>query len=133
MVGTCEVVGAADGFNEMEGDGLGANDGINEIVGLEDGMCEIEGLEDGLEDGLREGMNEIVGLEDGMCEMEGLDDGLEDGASLCGRAALATAWTFSTLMVAAIVGGISPLPSKFMTEIPLTSYFPGAITESAMT
>ncbi len=145
MVGTCEVVGAADGFNEMEGDGLGANDGINEIVGLEDGMCEIEGLEDGLEDGLREGMNEIVGLEDGMCEMEGLDDGLEDGASLCGRApsmtksdavaaaALATAWTFSTLMVAAIAGGISPLPSKFMTEIPLTSYFPGAITESAMT
>jgi hypothetical protein len=120
MVGACEIVGANEGEVEIEGDELCVTVGFDDTVGFWDGITYV-------------GCDEIVGLELGADEIVGCDEGAEDGSSLCGKAptmrksdavaevVLATARTFSMPMFAATDSGIPPLPSKFITAMPVRS------------
>jgi hypothetical protein len=120
VVGACEIVGANDGEVEIEGNELGVTVGFDDTVGFWDGSKYV-------------GCDEIVGLELGANEIVGCAEGAEDGASLCSKAPtmrtsdaiaeadLATAWTVSVSMFAATDSGIPPLPSKFITAVPVRS------------
>jgi hypothetical protein len=120
VVGACEIVGANDGEVEIEGNKLGVTVGFDDTVGFWDGSKYV-------------GCDEIVGLELGADEILGCAEGAEDGASLCAKAPttrnsdafaeanLATAWTVSVFMFAATDSGIPPLPSKFITAVPVRS------------
>jgi len=139
IVGEKEVEAVIDGDEVVLGREVGSPEGSSEIEGSSLGCDDTDGTSEGDSEGDSDGMDDTLGSNDGIAETEGCMDGVWEGASLCGRAPsitksdavaavdFAIAFTFVSSTELA-----TPLLSKFITAMPLTSYFPGATSESTI-